>query len=215
MRAPTIAVLLAMLPLAGCGHDDEGWPGCHGNHCVPALNGQCRVLDADLLCRLYDNFGTEVTGEARWTVSGPAVVATAGYIRTMGYGEIAVSAEHAPTYGMTRLLGRYLADPPRAPRPFGTTYGDAVDSGTKQALEGVRVTILDGYNAGRHGLTGTRGGFTIEPVLTEETFTWQAEKAGYEPAAGRFRIRDSSVPLEPGAPVPPWRIAVEVTRRTP
>lgn len=215
MRARTVAVLLAVLALAGCGHDEDGWLGCHGNHCVPALNGQCRALDADLLCRLYDNFGTDVTGEARWTVSGPALVGSAGYIRPTGYGEIAVSAEHAPTYGMTRLLGRYLADPPRAPRLFGTVFGDAVDAGTKQAMEGVRVTILDGYNAGRHGATSARGGFTIEAVLTEETFTWQAEKAGYEPVTGRFRIRDSSVPLEPGATAPPWRLAVEMARIAP
>ena len=210
-----IAVLLACLSLAACGHDEGGWPGCHGNHCVPALNAWCSVLDADLLCRVYDNFGTEVTGEARWIVTGPAVVGTAGYIRTTGYGEIVLSVEHAPTYSMNRLIGRYLADPPRAPRLFGPVFGDAVDSGTKQAVEGVRVTILDGYNAGRHAVSSARGGFTIEPVLTEETFTWQAEKAGYETATGRFRIHDSSVPLEPGTTAPPWRLEVEMTRSAP
>ena len=211
-----IAVLLACLSLAACGHDEGGWLGCHGNHCVPGLRGGCRLLDADLLCQLSDNFGTEVTGEARWIVTGPAVVGTAGYIRTTGYGEIEVTAEHAlSSYPMTLRLGRYLADPPRAPRLLGPVYGDAVESGTQQPVEGARVTIIDGYNAGRHAVTSARGYFTIEPVLTGETFTWQAEKAGYETATGRFRIHDSNVPLEPGTTALPWRVAVEMTRRAP
>jgi hypothetical protein len=207
------AVLLSGLTLAACGQDESFGP-C-GSTCVPALRASCRVQGADLLCRLHDNYGTEVTADAHWIVTGPALVPVPGYIRTTGYGEIQLSAEHTPSYLRTHLIGRYLADPPRAPRLFGTVFGDAVDSGTKQAVEGVRVTILDGYNAGRHGLSGLRGGFTIEPVLTEETFTWQAERAGYEPATGRFRIRDSSVPLEPGATVPPWQLIVEMRRRGP
>jgi len=185
-----IAVLLATLSLAACGQD-EGWLGCHGNYCVPALNSDCRVIDADLLCRLFDNFGTDVTGQARWSVSGPAVVTT-----PVG----------------THLVGRYLVDRGRSPRSFGFVSGQVVDAHTKQALDGVQVTILDGYNAGRGSLASARGFFSIRPVLTEEDFTWQAEKPGYLPATGRFRVRDQKTKIDPNAPLPPSSLDFEMAR---
>ncbi|MET0552358.1 MAG: hypothetical protein ABW221_04935 [Vicinamibacteria bacterium] len=215
MRARTIAVLLAVLPLAGCGHDDEGWPGCHGNHCVPALNSDCRAIDADLLCQLTDNFRTDVTAESLWAVSGPAVVGAPGYVRMTGYGEIAITAEHRPSGLSTRLVGRYLADPPRAARPFGRVWGNAVDAAARQPLEGVRVTIVDGYNAGRSASSSVRGVLEIEPVLTEETFTWQAEKAGYRTATGRFRVRDQKIRIDPTAPLPPSTLDLAMERSAP
>jgi hypothetical protein len=207
-----IAVLLATLSLAACGHDDEGWLGCHGNYCVPALHSDCRVIDADLLCRLFDNFGTEVTAEARWIVSGPAVVGTAGYIRTTGYGEIEISAEHPTRPLGTHLVGRYLVDPGRPPRSFGFVSGEVADAHTKQALDGVRVTILDGYSAGRGSVASVRGYFSIRPVLTEEDFTWLAEKPGYLPATGRFRVRDQKTKIDPSAPLPPSSLDFEMAR---
>lgn len=185
----TLAVLGAALSAASCGHD-EGWLACHGNQCVQGWTTSCRPVGSDLLCTLVDQARTDLTADGAWSVSGPAVVGAPGYVRTTGYGEIVVSVAYPLFHDGTHEVGRYLSDPPRTPRPFYWISLEVVDAGDGKPIGGVRFSVLDGYNAGRQGITDERGRVLVEPLLTGEDFTYEAEKTGYRTLTGRYRLGD-------------------------
>jgi hypothetical protein len=214
---PVAAVLVA-LATAGCGQD-QGLLPCAEGDCVTGWSANCQAVALDLRCALVDPRSADVTAEAVWGVSGPAVVEAPGSIRIAGYGEVVIAVAHRRAGIGTIEAGRFLADPPFPPRRIWWLAGSVVRASDLTALAGVRVTVtlvtVSGDERRSSAVTDARGQFRMEGVVTGEDLRWSAEKPGYATRSGGFRLPDPTGAFAPD-PAPrldlrlvqePWRPA--------
>lgn len=157
----------------------------------PRWDTQCRIDGSDVSCTLVDHVRTDLTGEATWSVDGPATVTAPGRIHATGRGEIVIRAAFRFfSEGGTREVSRFLVDPPGIARRLWWLSGAVLDAADERPVAGVRVAVLDGYNADRDALTDDRGRYRIDPLLTGEEFTLEIAKQGYRTLTRRYQIRD-------------------------
>lgn len=122
----------------------------------------------------------DVTSKTTWTAS-PV------------YGSFVEPGLFAPTSrGETTITGRFetfsntyppsfLVGPGEPARQLFYVTGSVKDAATGSPVVGAAVRIESGHSTGKSAVTNDRGFYTVERVLTSETFTITASKEGYQP----------------------------------
>ena len=156
---------------------------------------RCTPIDTSLSCRVNHAALGDVTAESEWQVSDStiATIASDGVLTPLRRGEIDVTGVHVSSYGRLSAKESYLVDPRERPRKLSFLGGNVLsnDPGGER-VAGALVEILDGYSRGKSATSNNSGWYSIEPVLTDETFTVRASKEGYEPQTQTYRLESSA-----------------------
>lgn len=189
-RGRTAVLLLALLPVIGACEDSPVLP----DRSFSQLVVTCTPAGADVSCTAVVHgdpvLGTtgDVTAEATWSVSDPAI---GGFVRPglftpTGDGEVGLSVSYSHLSSSEELW--FLVGPGRTARWLYFLSGEVVDAGTGEALPGADVTVLDGYAAGTAATTNQFGVYQIDRILTEEAFSVVASREGYSDHEQTYRV---------------------------
>jgi hypothetical protein len=130
----------------------------------------------------------DVTGEATWTSSDPAIA------RMVAAGQMASVTPGDATVGVTfrdvkaaSLVRVFPGEPPLWVIEQGQVsafVNDASRASPGNGLEGATVEIISGHNAGRKAVTGAGGIYTFFPPFVCGPLTARATREGYADTAG-------------------------------
>ena len=123
-----------------------------------------------------DGSSQVVTALATWTSANAAVatVSAGGLVTFVAVGEADIQAVFQGLSAATRV------NVVPAPIPRRTLTGTVIDGGRRVGLDGARVEVTDGANAGRAATTAADGTFSI-PDLLEGTFTIRISHPNFDP----------------------------------
>jgi len=135
-----------------------------------------------------------------WTSSNLSVatVSPDGFVTVLARGEVDITVAARPSFLDPRTWSA-LVDPGQPPQVLYFLSGVIrEDDGSDTRIPGVAVEILDGYSAG-HGSAPSNefGGYRIDRVMTNVTFTVRASKPGYIPSTTTYLV---SGPTGTGGP---------------
>lgn len=152
----------------------------------------CNPSGVTVTCRATNP--ADVTKEVTWFSSGATgMFAEPGFFVPSSGGEVEIWARLDDAESTTRSA--FLVDPAGDARRLAAVSGDIYDDDTNQKIAGVTVRIVEGYGAGRSAISDRRGRYTLERVLTGETFTVEASRIEYEPARASFRVDPPRNPI--------------------
>lgn len=190
-----VAVIAGMLLLSNLACDSNPVGPSPDRYRAPRLNMYCQVpVDATVQCRavLFDvprwGDSQDVTSSATWTVdpSSVATFAAPGLLRPMVQGEGTIHVRHGDW--TAAVVPTFLLDPTHDARWLYWLQVKVVEDSGQAGIAGVTIEMLDGYQAGASCTTNGFGVCTIDRLLTRETFTGRASKAGYESVMFTYRV---------------------------
>jgi Carboxypeptidase regulatory-like domain len=197
-----LAVLVLATLLAGCGDS----PSEPEHSASPELHVSCLPLGVSVSCKAtltnVPGRGSEdVTPAATWISfdSGVGDFLEPGVFTPRRRGEVEISASYQSW--TTHVTSSFLVDPLQPAQRLYFLAGLVRDEVSNALLPGVTVEILDGYARGLQSVTNENGHYKIDRLLTGETFSVKAIKAGYESSTLTYRV-DS--PVGPAGSNPPF-----------
>jgi len=197
-----VAVVMLVAVAAGCNETpsepDRGTP--------PTLIMACVPLDARVSCTATLFYApvtgtTNVTSKATWLVSDPFLggFLEPGIFTPTRHGEVELSVRYEAWTAV--VTSWFLVDPFQPAQRLYFVSGIVRDDATNATLSGATVEILDGYARGSQAITNEFGHYRIDRILTGETFSARASRAGYAPSTLTYRV-DS--PIGPAGGNPPF-----------
>jgi hypothetical protein len=187
---------LVLLLVTACG-DSNSNEITHGSE--RNLSIFCMPAGANIGCRLFlnDRGARDVTGEATWLVTGPAVGVFRGpglFVPT-AQGDVGVWARYQDLFTAPPLW--FFVNPPEPARVLLGLSGVVREEGTNAGIAGAEVRILDGHFAGTRVVTNSVGVYFLERILAGETFSMTASKVGYESSTRTLRVDYPVTPVNP------------------
>jgi hypothetical protein len=157
------------------------------------LLATCKPAGPDIVCTaltVASNAATfasqDVTTTAQWTATPGDVVrmVAPGHFRPIRTGEVIIEARAGDAL-RTLMPSRFLVTPGAEARRLAPLMVIVRDD--TAAVSGALVEVVDGYRAGATCTTDAFGLCTIDPVVSTETFSIRAAKAGYKAGTATFR----------------------------
>ena len=185
MRSAT-ALALSLVFLAAC---NESPTEPHGG--MATLVVSCNPSGSNIVCRASaTNLGGvisgDVTREATWLHNTRiGEFAEPGVFVPSTDGEVDISAKFS---WLESSKHSYVVSPTAPPRRLFFVGGNITDAATNEKIVGATVRILDGYAAGRAAVSNSLGYYSIDRVLTDETFTLEVTMEGYARQVLTYRI---------------------------
>jgi len=170
---------------------------------VSSATASASTIQMSAKADLMDGSSQDVTKNAQWTVSDPtlAAISPSGMLTVLHSGHVDVSATYQSVSG---TLGMTLAAPqPTQPTTFAVSGIAQETPPTPRALEGVKITIVQGPDAGKSTTSDSFGMFRLSPLQTgvigieavkDGYFVWRLTNLTLE------RDQDVSVILYPTPP---------------
>jgi hypothetical protein len=171
----------------------------------PSLTVTCLPAGARVTCAAtyLPSVGSlrTVTSLATWRASDPTLGSflEPGIFTPARRGEVELSARYSGIED--RVVSTFLVDPRQTATRLYFLSGMVRDDLRNEDLAGATVEILNGYARGAQSLTNRFGAYEFDTILTGETFSVRASKAGYAPSTLTYRV-DS--PLGPAGGNPPF-----------
>jgi len=145
---------------------------------VSSAQASASTIQMTAKADLMDGTSQDVTKNAQWTVSDTslAAISPSGMLTVLHSGHVDVSATYQSVSG---TLGMTLSAPqPTQPTTFAVGGVAQETPPTPRALEGVKITIVQGPDAGKSTTSDSFGMFRLSPLQTG-VIGIEAVKDGY------------------------------------